>query len=156
MRRRDRPVTTKEAAYAVMEAAYLKASANGTLPANPRQIMYAARDAIQKATGKPLDSQYFSQTLLVDYVEEEGVDWDIVWDDRGHFREPHVGLKIGLGTLAVRGYFASRRSTPPLSPRRAFRLSDRRAAIARCCSSRRKASRRSSRPRAFPSGSTLR
>ena len=36
----------------MMEAAYLKASANGTLPANPRQIMYAARDAIQKATGK--------------------------------------------------------------------------------------------------------
>ena len=106
---RDKPVTLKEAAYAVMERAYLAASANGTLPANPRQIYYAARGPILEATGKEsLDSHYFTQTLLVDYIEETGVDWDIVWDDRGHFREPHTGRQIGLGTLAVRDYLASR------------------------------------------------
>jgi DNA topoisomerase VI subunit B len=48
LRRRDaitrtRRVTQKEAAFQVMEAAYLKASANGTLPAKAWQIMYAAR-----------------------------------------------------------------------------------------------------------------
>jgi hypothetical protein len=31
-------------------------------------------------------------------------DWDIAWDDRGHFREPHTGRAIGLGTLAVQDY----------------------------------------------------
>ena len=105
MTRRDRPTTIKEAAYAVMPSAYMAASANDTLPANPRQIYYAARGPILAMTGQSaLNSQYFSQTLLVDYVEEQGVDWDIVWDDRGHFREPHTDHEIGLGTLAVRDY----------------------------------------------------
>ena len=31
-------------------------------------------------------------------------DWDIAWDDRGHFREPHTGRAIGLGTLALQDY----------------------------------------------------
>ena len=34
-------ITAKDAAWEVMEEAYLKASANGTLPALARQIMYA-------------------------------------------------------------------------------------------------------------------
>jgi hypothetical protein len=43
-RRRDRlirssRVSAKDAAYAVMEEAYLAASAGGTLPANARQVM---------------------------------------------------------------------------------------------------------------------
>jgi hypothetical protein len=50
----------KEVAYEVMEEAYLKASANGTLPANARQIMYAARPLIQQQTEKKLDDQYFT------------------------------------------------------------------------------------------------
>jgi hypothetical protein len=33
--------------------------------------------------------------------------WDICWDDRGHFAEPHTGKVIGLGTLAVRKYLAN-------------------------------------------------
>jgi hypothetical protein len=105
---REKPVTLKQAAYAVMEQAYLAASANGTLPANPRQIYYRARGPVLEATGTDaLDSHYFTQTLLVDYIEETGVAWDIVWDDRGHFREPHTRREFGLGTLAVRDYLAS-------------------------------------------------
>ena len=30
--------------------------------------------------------------------------WDVVWDDRGHFKEPHGGKTFGLGTLSVRRY----------------------------------------------------
>jgi hypothetical protein len=37
-----------------MEEAYNKVSDNGRLPANARQIMYAARPYIQEKTGKPL------------------------------------------------------------------------------------------------------
>jgi hypothetical protein len=103
---RIRQTSAKEAAYAVMEKAYLKASANGTLPAGDRQVMYAARAEIQEKTGKPLDDQYFTQTLLPDYIAEYGVDWNVVFDDRGHFTEPHTKREIGIGTLAVRAYFA--------------------------------------------------
>ena len=51
LRPRYRLLTLKDAAFGVMEEAYLKAGANGTLPANARQIYYAARGPI-KATGR--------------------------------------------------------------------------------------------------------
>jgi hypothetical protein len=96
--------TIKDVAWDVMARAYLIASNNGSLPANARQVMYAARPEIHERTGKKLDDQYFTQTLLPDYIEEAGVDWDVVFDDRGHFREPHTNYSIGLGTLKVRQY----------------------------------------------------
>jgi hypothetical protein len=43
---------------------------------------------------------------LPDFVNENGVEWDIVYDDRGHFTEPHTKLVIGLGTLNVRAYLS--------------------------------------------------
>jgi len=66
--------------------------------------MYAARPQIQARTGRQLDDQYFTQTLLPDYIDGHGVDWNVVFDDRGHFREPHTERTIGLGTLKVRHY----------------------------------------------------
>ena len=105
---RVRSVSLKDAAYQVMGHAYMAASANGTLPANPRQIMYAARPKILEIAGKDnLDSQYFCQTLLPDFINEgwdDSANWDIAWDDRGHFCEPHTGKAFGVGTLNVRDY----------------------------------------------------
>jgi hypothetical protein len=98
--------TVKDAAWHVMERPYLQASANDTLPATARQVMYAARPQIQKDTGRQLDDQYFTQVLLPDYIEDHGVDWDVVFDDRGHFTEPHTKRTIGLGTLSVRHYLS--------------------------------------------------
>jgi hypothetical protein len=114
LRRRDsfriRPTTLKEAARRVMAQAY-RAAAGSLGQANPRQIFYKARPLILRITGKDyLDGKYFSQTLLVDYVNETGVAWDIIWDDRGHFREPHTGRVIGVDTLAVRRYLADCRT----------------------------------------------
>jgi hypothetical protein len=40
---RSREPSLKEIAAEVMEQAYMKASANNTLPANARQVMYARR-----------------------------------------------------------------------------------------------------------------
>jgi hypothetical protein len=98
----------KEAAAEVLEAAYMKASNNGQLPAKARQIYYTARPLMLELTGKSvLNYGYFSQTLLVDFMAENPekcAKWDVVWDDRGHFEEPHGGQFIGLGTLSVRGY----------------------------------------------------
>ncbi len=96
----------KDVAWEIMEQAYLKASSDGKLPAHARQIMYAARGEIQERTGKQLDDQYFTQTLLPDYIIEhpEAQAWDVVFDARGHFREPHTDRIIPLGTIDVQGY----------------------------------------------------
>ena len=98
--------TIKEVAWSVMEGAYLKASDNGRLPALARQIMYAARPAILEKTGESeLDSQYFTQVLLPDYMEEHGCeDWNVAYDARGNFHEPHTKKKVPLGTIDVRQY----------------------------------------------------
>jgi hypothetical protein len=104
---REKTTGFKEAAWEIMEKAYLKASGNGEYPANARQIMYAARPHIQAATGKPLISNYFTQTLLPDYLHENDcTDWDCVWDSSGHAGEPHGGCRFGLGHVEVRQYLA--------------------------------------------------
>ena len=107
-------VSVKEAAWAVMEQAYMKASGNGAYPANARQVMYAARGPIQEMTGKPLTDQYFTQTLLPDFqIENQELTdrWDVVYDDRGNLIEPHTGRRVPIGTLSIRNYVNS--WTPP-------------------------------------------
>lgn len=95
----------KEAAWQIMEEAYLKASANDTLPALARQIFYQARPKIMEMTeDKELAYGYFSQTLLPDYIEDEGVSWNVVYDARGHLEEPHTNRRIGVGTIEIRNY----------------------------------------------------
>jgi hypothetical protein len=97
--------TQKDAAWEIMEKAYNAASANGTLPALARQIYYQARPKIMALTeDKELAYGYFSQTLLPDYIEEHGVDWNVVYDARGHFEEPHTNRRIGCGTIEVGNY----------------------------------------------------
>jgi hypothetical protein len=108
MSRRSRPLKQTEAAERLMHRAYLTASANGTLPANPRQIYYAARPEMLRLTElSSISSNYFTQTLLIAFMKANPrltADWNMAWDDRGHFSEPHTNHEIGLGTLAVRGY----------------------------------------------------
>src|SRR6516165_8856312 len=78
----------------------------------PRQIMYAARPEILRLTGKSsLDDRYFTQTLLPDFMEQNPElcgSWDVVWDARGHFTEPHTQQGAALGTLEVRQYLGLR------------------------------------------------
>jgi hypothetical protein len=104
---RSHRVTIKDAAWAVMEKAYMAASDGDRLPATETQVMYAARGEIQQRTGRQLDRQYFNQTLLPEYLAENDLSWDIVFDDRGHFTEPHTKTSFGLGTISVRNYLAS-------------------------------------------------
>jgi hypothetical protein len=106
----DPRTSQKDAAWAILEAAYMAASSNGTLPAKARQIYYQARPKIMALTNdKQLAYNYFSQTLLPDYVEEHGVDWHVVYDARGHFEEPHTNRRIGCGTIEVGNYLAAMR-----------------------------------------------
>jgi len=102
---RSRRMTVREAAWRAMPQAYRKASSNGSLPAHARQIMYAARGEIQRLTGRALDDQYFTQQLLPDFMNGHPgatADWDVVFDARGHFHEPHTGRIVPLGTIEVR------------------------------------------------------
>jgi hypothetical protein len=117
---RSSRVTVREAAFDVMEEAYLAASDNGALPVKPRQIMYAARPKILDMTGElELSGSYFSQSILIDYMEEYDCDdWDIVWDARGRFIEPHTGAGTPLGTLEVRQYLGERPSFEPATESR--------------------------------------
>jgi hypothetical protein len=112
---RSTRVTIRDAAFYVMKEAYLAASDNGTLPVKPRQIMYVARPKILQMTGEvELGDSYFTQGLLIDYMEEYDCDdWDITWDARGHFIEPHTGIETALGTLEVRQYLGERPSFEP-------------------------------------------
>jgi len=109
----EKPLTIREACFQVMEQAYLKASANGTLPAKGRQIMYAARPEVMKLTGGKFykaDTQTFQQSTLIDFMEQNPdltATWNVVWDARGHVREPHTDRQVGLGTLGVRHYLQS-------------------------------------------------
>jgi hypothetical protein len=109
---RKRGVSFREAAFMVMAEAYAKASDGGALPANARQIMYAARPEILEITGKDtLDDAYFTQRLLPDFIEmypEICGGWDVVYDARGSFIEPHGGSEVAIGTLEVRDYLRRR------------------------------------------------
>jgi hypothetical protein len=112
---RYRMVSIREAAWRVMEAAFMQASANGTLPANARQIMYAARPKIAELADRDIGTgfdKYFTQTLLPDYIKHPRPAWasKVVFDARGHFAEPHSNEEIGLGTLEVRDYVAGIRN----------------------------------------------
>ena len=91
-------VTVKAAAEAVMEKVYTKASGNGRYPANARQIMCAARPAIQEQTEKALRDVYFTQTLLPDYIR------DYAMFEQG----------IRCHTAAFRSWSASRGGLSPL------------------------------------------
>jgi len=103
--------TQKDATWQVLEDAYMAVSNGGRLPALARQIYYQARPKIMAMTNnKELIYGYFSQTLLPSYIEEKSVDWNVVYDARGHFEEPHTNISIGCGTIGVRNYIRAMHS----------------------------------------------
>ncbi len=104
--------TIKDAAFEVMEQAYNHASSNGKYYANARQIMYAARPGIinmipEGKWNNEASPKYF-QELLKDYMEGPGYGFKVVWDARGHLKEPHTEHEIGLGGADVSNYLGAR------------------------------------------------
>jgi hypothetical protein len=115
---REPRTSQKDAAWQIMREAYFAASGGRRgLPALARQIYYQARPKIMAPTeDKELQYGYFSQTLLPDYIEEHGVDWNVVYDARGHFEEPHTYRNIGCGTLEVENYLRAMKSPEAIAP----------------------------------------
>ena len=106
----------KEIVYEHLPAVYAKVSGNNKYPAVARQIFYGVRPLVlSELTDKnDLDSVYITQTLIPDFIEENPdvcKDWDVVFDARGHFAEPHTDKTFGIGTLEVREYLTQNRVT---------------------------------------------
>ena len=89
-----------------MRDCYMKASDDNRLPATVRQIYLCCPAPDRGAHRQAAALRLFQPTLLPNYINEhpECADWDVVYDDRGHFIEPHTKRVIGLGTLNVRHY----------------------------------------------------
>jgi hypothetical protein len=106
-------VSQKFAAEQVMKECYQHVSGPRNLPAQARQIFYAARGKIMVETeDRELSYGYFSQTLLPDYQDEHPDicrDWNVIYDARGHCEEPHTNRRFGCGTLEVDNYLAQLR-----------------------------------------------
>jgi DNA topoisomerase VI subunit B len=107
----SRPKTMKitHAAWSVMEQAFLQASDHGSLPTTARQVMYKARPMILELTGGRFykNSDSFTQRDLPDFMAaypELTQGWDVLYDPRGNFLEPHSSNAVPLGTKRVREY----------------------------------------------------
>jgi hypothetical protein len=108
----DEQKQLKAAAYKVIPQAYMAASDNGQLPTKVRQIYYQVRPLVMELCDGRIwkNSDSFTQGVFSDYVRthpSETLEWDVVYDARGHLTEPHVKRRIGIGTLEVRGYVNS-------------------------------------------------
>jgi hypothetical protein len=78
---KTKPVTQKDVVWREMLRAYMMASADNEYPANKRQIYYAIRDEVEKASGRPLRSTYFSLRLRPLSTAHCGND---SWEKRGN------------------------------------------------------------------------
>jgi hypothetical protein len=105
---RKKQWSRKDAAFAVMERAYQKVSDGGRLPANAKQLHYAARPWIIQRVGEgtTITAPYFTQDVLPEYMRRFQPVWQPAYDARGHFTEPHTLRSSGLGTLEVADYIA--------------------------------------------------
>ena len=115
--KQNEELALKEAAYEVIEQCYKAVSDNGKLPANKRQIYYDVRPLVIERTGRSWNDsgKAFTQNVLPAFLRDYPdltASWDIVADARGHFSEPHVRNRIGIGTLEVRGYVNSWETKP--------------------------------------------
>ena len=86
----------KDAAYEVMEEAYLKAAGGSAAWPTRARSTTSARPLVQEILGPEaeLKDKYFTQNLLPDFIAEHPeltADWDVVYDARGHLIEPHTG-----------------------------------------------------------------
>ena len=116
----DKKPDMKASCWRHMAEAYAHVSDGGRLPVNARQLMYAIRPHVMRECQQFYShSATFTQKILPEYLEahpDETAGWDVVYDDRGQALEPHTGRRVGLGTLAVRGYIERWRD-PILNPR---------------------------------------
>jgi DNA topoisomerase VI subunit A len=92
-----------EVANMILPEAYQHASGGGKYTVAQRQMYYAARDAFFAATGRHIEAQYFTQTILRQYLNRHNVDWKITADPRGTFIIPNGSSekRVPVGTVQI-------------------------------------------------------
>jgi hypothetical protein len=96
-----------EVAHEILPAGYAHASGNGRYTVDKRQFYYAVRDEFLRLTGREITADYFSQNLLVKYMNQHPsatADWKITASPRGTLTIPNTGsglLRIPCGTVAI-------------------------------------------------------
>jgi len=63
-------VNFTEVLHCILPDAYKHASGGGKYTVAKRQMYYTSRDPLKAATGRDVGASYFSQTLLVKYLNE--------------------------------------------------------------------------------------
>jgi hypothetical protein len=100
-----------EVAHKILPRGHAHASGNGQFTVDKRQFYYAVRDQFLAETGRELTADYFSQNLLVKYINqhrEETAGWKITASPRGTLSIPNTGhdLRIPCGTIAIEEHLA--------------------------------------------------
>jgi len=94
----------KEIVFEVLPQAITNAGTNFSA----RDLYYATRALAYRHSewedNKTLGYKYFSQTLLTEYQEENGLIAGLWRDARGHLHEPHTGNSVALGTREIANY----------------------------------------------------
>jgi hypothetical protein len=95
-----------EVADEILPGGYAHASGDGRYTVDKRQLYYAVRDQFLERTGREISADYFSQNLLVKYLNrhpDETASWKITASPRGTLTIPNTGydLRIPCGTIAV-------------------------------------------------------
>jgi hypothetical protein len=90
----------------ILPAAYQHASGGGKYSVGKRQLYYASREEFKQWTGREISANYFSNTLLVQFINRHPdivCDWKITADPRGTLTIPnsHHDEQIPCGTLAI-------------------------------------------------------
>jgi hypothetical protein len=111
-------VHLSDVAAKLLPPAYAHASGGGKYSVSKRQLYYACRVAFQEATGKELEYNYFSKTLLVQYVNRHPAataSWKLTADPRGTLEIPNTGHqdRIPVGTLQIDDHL--RREAAPVA-----------------------------------------
>src|SRR5215207_1581119 len=97
-------VYIKDIVFEVLPQAITNAGTNFSA----RDLYYATRALAYRHSewedNKTLGYKYFSQTLLTEYQEENGLIAGLWRDARGHLHEPHTGNSVALGTREIANY----------------------------------------------------
>jgi GNAT superfamily N-acetyltransferase len=97
-------VSQKEIVFEILPEAIVNAGTNFSA----RDLYYAVRPLAyahyEWEVGKQLNYSYFSQGLLTEYQEQNGLIPGLWRDARGHLHEPHTGESVALGTREVAAY----------------------------------------------------
>jgi DNA topoisomerase VI subunit A len=97
-------VYQKEIVFEVLPRAIARAGTNFSA----RDLYYATRPLVyahgEWEADKQLDYGYFSQGLLTEYQEQNGLINGLWREPRGQMHEPHTGRSVRLGTREVAAY----------------------------------------------------